>query len=914
MALTRDQLVRDIQRLGVVAANNRTYRLEPGKYAYPKGGNGFVLWAKDAAGGLFAIKFFFRSREKPIDRERFLTEILVLKKLQHPRIVKCVGSGQLKIAGKAFPFYIMLRASGSMRDLINKRNELRSDLNFTCRFFVELAHALDHLHARGLFHRDIKEDNVLLDDQNMPILADVGIAHVPPNVISRAYKSGDGGENLRNVIYSTPEQHVETDRVDYRTDIASFGYLLNHWLTGEPARPNPRLPSDVLQRQDAIAIDAVIEGCIAREPKARYDAMSDCIEDLRVAFGERGQAKEQLGAFGSARRRVSALSRSWPQFELISQNALLQLYPLRRRFKPDGKEENLLFYSCVAGRGPGWTWIRTLDAAKVASLSREGLNNTFDREAYGGCLRVLGKVGEPGDVQLAKRFIGYPSYIGLAATEAINELVGRAAVSDLRALADDDHAAVRRVSLNRLVDIADPSSLQRWKDSLPNADPGIWDVIAAKRLWQLAPAETLEETRSWARRSCESCSEHMVPNDVPVLAIQVLGEIGNAEQDLPLLKRLLGLFSDRPNHSHASVNVVHAIVNLLQSTSPRGNLDFLLHHANSDTRSHALGALARLEPASRPEALRAFLDDPDDFLRGDAIEALGPELLKSLAIDRIRALAGEREDKIRRAIARSLGGTELPEAAEILWSLLADEDIGVQYTAAESLGSMFRDGHMSFEQIRQLAADARGFVRSAAARALSHAADARSMALLRQLLRSDESADVVESALAAIGNIGGGSDVELVAPYLDPNTITGGVRRAAEEALRKILHRLDEVGLGELLDHPAPRVRLYAIETAEQRSGTLCVGVLRPMLSDTDLRTRLAATRALGRVAEEDDLRELAQSARLDTPIGMCMFVALSIADERLYCSIPQFTNEPVLLDQLRLALLHKPFSDSTSF
>jgi len=420
--LTRSQIVNEIKKRQRVHAEGRTYTLDTNKYK--KGGNGFVLWGTDDIDNqAVAVKFYFRPRSnaeaRAKDRERFLAEIRFLKALDHPRIVKCLGAGELSL-GDPSPllFYVMPRAKETMDSLLG-REDLRRDLEFTKRFFLGLGSALEYLHNHG-FHRDLKEANILLDNDDLPILSDFGIAHVKSALHSDAVVTGGVDENLRNSLYSTPEQHFDPKEVTYKTDIASFGYLLNHWLTGEPARPNAFLPSDALNQQDAIAIDAVIENCTARDPQLRYERMRDCLDDIQIAFGGPSKEKEKLGALSSARRKVRALSRDWPQRELVSAATLRELYFMRGRFKPDRKERDLLFSNLlIRGEGThfarttpdrepgalGWYWFRSMSRHEALERLKDQAGNR-NAEVREGVARMLGVLGERTELDLLWVLVG----------------------------------------------------------------------------------------------------------------------------------------------------------------------------------------------------------------------------------------------------------------------------------------------------------------------------------------------------------------------------------------------------------------------------------------------------------------------------------------------------------------------------
>lgn len=407
-------LLKTLRQKNHLTIDNKAFTLCTENYRPPKGGNSFVLWAvEDVTGDPCAIKFFFRPNAKKVDRERFIQEGQELKKLSHPRVVRCIAEGFIELPFGSMPCFVMPRAQCSMKDILDNV-ELRHNIPFTLRFFVELGNGLAYLHDKGSFHRDIKEANILIDHDNLPWVADLGIAHFPQSSLT------DHGEKLRNSLYDTPEQNIKGDIVTHKTDVASFGYMLNHWLTGEPPRPNTFLPSDVLDIQEAVALDAVIEQCTAREQEQRYQDMQACIADLAIALGEDSELKRQLGELGTARRQIRALSRGWPQPDFLSADKLRALYLSREKFTPDLKERRLLIWQLLTqGRevnlklktpdtdatvGLGWYWLRSIARSDFLSHVRHAISSkqVFVRQ---GVARVLAALGLPEDIPILWKLV-----------------------------------------------------------------------------------------------------------------------------------------------------------------------------------------------------------------------------------------------------------------------------------------------------------------------------------------------------------------------------------------------------------------------------------------------------------------------------------------------------------------------------
>lgn len=250
-----------------------------GQYALERevgrGGMGIVYLARDLKlDRQVAIKTLpAHLAGDPQVRERFVREARTAAALSHPNIVPIHRADEL--AGQVF--FVMGYVDGeSVAQRI--RREARLAPSETLRILRDVAHALGYAHARGVVHRDVKAENILLDAHDgRAVVTDFGIAR-----LAEAAPLTATGQVLGTVYYLSPEQ-VAGERIDGRSDLYALGVvgflalagrfpfdaeLASAVLVAHVTRAAPPLTS--LAPEVPAAFAAVIDRCLAKDPAARY--------------------------------------------------------------------------------------------------------------------------------------------------------------------------------------------------------------------------------------------------------------------------------------------------------------------------------------------------------------------------------------------------------------------------------------------------------------------------------------------------------------------------------------------------------------------------------------------------------------------------------------------------------------------
>ncbi len=175
-----------------------------------------------------AVKVLNPEIGRMVGPERFLREIEIAARLTHPHILPVFDSG----TADDLLYYVMPFVRGeSLRQRIEREGAL--PIGDAVRIAREVADALDYAHRRGYVHRDVKPENVLLEEGHA-FVADFGVARALAGDGAAASKLTEVGIAIGTPYYMSPEQAAGDERIDGRADLYALGCVLYEMLSGKP--------------------------------------------------------------------------------------------------------------------------------------------------------------------------------------------------------------------------------------------------------------------------------------------------------------------------------------------------------------------------------------------------------------------------------------------------------------------------------------------------------------------------------------------------------------------------------------------------------------------------------------------------------------------------------------------------------
>ncbi|MCP4569628.1 MAG: protein kinase [FCB group bacterium] len=233
--------------------------------------------------------------------ERFYREARTAAGITHPNVtaIHNINSTTDPKTGKNFSYIVMEYVEG--KTMVEYLKQIGGDISAIVRLSEKIASGLAAAHKVDVVHRDIKADNILLDDSDNPKILDFGLAKpISPvqmgdkqNTDTISQELTQAGKIVGTVSYMSPEQ-VRGEALDSRSDVFSFGILLYRMITGKlPFDGNTQVSTlaKILEsRQEPPStgndnippeLERIIDKCLYKNREDRYQDTRDLVVDLR---------------------------------------------------------------------------------------------------------------------------------------------------------------------------------------------------------------------------------------------------------------------------------------------------------------------------------------------------------------------------------------------------------------------------------------------------------------------------------------------------------------------------------------------------------------------------------------------------------------------------------------------------------
>ena len=233
--------------------------------------------------------------------DRFYKEGKAAARLNHANIVQAFDVGE---AG-GYHYFVMEYVEGhTLHDELAQGKVF--DEAEALRIIIQIARALEHAHKLGLVHRDVKPKNIMLTNEGIAKLADMGLARAVSDLDAA---QAEAGRAFGTPYYISPEQIRGELSIDFRADIYSLGATLYHLVTGRVPfeAPTPAAvmhkhlkesltPPDHINTKLSSGLGEVVEVMMAKDRNRRYASTSDLLMDLEaIAAGMPPlQARKQI--------------------------------------------------------------------------------------------------------------------------------------------------------------------------------------------------------------------------------------------------------------------------------------------------------------------------------------------------------------------------------------------------------------------------------------------------------------------------------------------------------------------------------------------------------------------------------------------------------------------------------------------
>ncbi len=262
-----------------------------------RGGMGVVYVAEQGVPKrLIALKLVHPMYVTPARLRRFRQEAELLGRLEHPGIARIYSAGTFDAGHGEQPYFAMELVEGS--DLATHVTARALPVASKLELLATVCDAVEYAHGKGVVHRDLKPDNVLVDPHEQPKVLDFGVARASESSAALSTMVTEEGDLLGTIAYMAPEQlDGVAERITPRVDVYALGAIafellagrLPHDLVGLPLTAAMQILRDKeparlgeLRPELAGDLETIVGKALEKEPERRYASAADLAADLRA--------------------------------------------------------------------------------------------------------------------------------------------------------------------------------------------------------------------------------------------------------------------------------------------------------------------------------------------------------------------------------------------------------------------------------------------------------------------------------------------------------------------------------------------------------------------------------------------------------------------------------------------------------
>lgn len=361
------------------------------------GGMGVVYEAmQEAPRRRVALKIIKAGAASEMALRRFEFEAQTLAKLSHPNIAQIFEAGTWQSENGENPFFAMEYIPGAM-GIVQYAEKRDLPIRDRLELFRKICDAVHHGHQKGVIHRDLKPDNILVDNNGEPKIIDFGVARATDADLAVTTMQTTMGQLIGTLQYMSPEQcDADPDLIDIRSDVYALGVILFQMLSG-------KLPYDLRrqaiheavrvikeQRPDSLGtvsttmkgdIDTIALKAMEKDRERRYQSAAELAGDIHHFLNNEPIIARPLSIGYQVRLFTKKYKRTCAAAILLAASVILGLVGTSLGYIEANEQKKVAVAQQVIAE-------EQRDLAQAGFEEILGMAHVFGGEFYGGIVKL----------------------------------------------------------------------------------------------------------------------------------------------------------------------------------------------------------------------------------------------------------------------------------------------------------------------------------------------------------------------------------------------------------------------------------------------------------------------------------------------------------------------------------------------